>query len=195
MAFTLRVESSKAWFTVPKTATSADGEEYDVLDAEGVEVHLRQLSSKRVREIWAESRERVSRVEVVTEEVLEDLTPANRGKDREVVARRKVPHTIAEDDDVAIGAAMMLFCDSVLAWKGVAGEDGNGLPSTDEYKNALTEQAPGLIRWVSDVVMDTAHFAEEKVAKEAISDAQFRQGSNGALPSVSEVADGVPSVR
>lgn len=195
MSFQLRGSRSRtAVFPVPRRAEGADGSTYDVLDADGVTLTLRWLSSKEVLEIWSETKVELTRVEFVVEEILEDVTAANRGQDREVVARRRVPQEVLNEDNFNLTVGANLFCAAVVDWSGIEDSKGEDLPCDDENKRALIAEAGGVARWVADVVVDVARFEEESASKEAEADARFRNGSDSARDEVPEMADGMRPV-
>jgi len=187
-------EARRARFAVPRTATGPDGSEYPVLDADGVFFTVEWMTSPEILDIWTQTRQELTRVEFVTEEILEEITAANRGKPREVVTRRQVPTEIVDDDSLHFRVGTNVVCRTVVDWEGIEDENGKPLPCTDENKKALIAEAGGIARWIADLVVDVARFEEESETKEAEADARFRNGRDPARDEVPELADGMHSV-
>ena len=196
MSFTIKSKTDRrATFDVPRTADGRDGEPYDVLDADDVRLVLESMNSADVMRIWNDARAEMTRTELVTEEILEEITGANRGKDREVVSRRQVPTEIVDENQLHLRVGLRLFQAAVVDWEEIIGPDGKPFECSPENKALVVEIAPGLARWVAELVVDLARFEEECDQKEIESDARFRNGSGGTHTEIPEVADGMSAVR
>jgi len=196
MSFTIKSKTDRrATFDVPRTANGKDGDSYSVLDADDVRLVLESMNSADVMRIWNEARAEMTRTELVTEEILEDITAANRGKPREVVSRRQVPTEIVDENQLHLRVGLRLFQAAVVDWEGIIGPDDKPFECSAENKAVLVEIAPGLARWVAELVVDLARFEEERDQKEIESDARFRNGSSRTRSEIPEVADGLSALR
>tara|TARA_Y100000310_G_scaffold148423_1_gene147651 strand:+ start:1870 stop:2538 length:669 start_codon:yes stop_codon:yes gene_type:complete len=156
----------------------------EVLDADGVELQIRELSQATLQEIRRDAQRAVARQVPTHEEELEPVSPSNRGKDREVVVRRDVHREVIDPGEMIWEMTLRTFSAAVTGWRGVLDADEQPIPCDPVWRRRIAADEFRLAGWVMRLVNDRAALRAAAEVQEAQHDASFRGGGGPVLSRV-----------